>query len=109
MDDTKREAVKIPVRSLFFENVRYLRKRVWKPYLKIACMKCILFYQRHLSRHTCMFRPTCSEYTLQSINNHGVIIGILLGIGRIMRCHPWAEKGKYDPPSENYFKMRWLL
>lgn len=109
MDNPKREAVKIPFRSLFLSNVRYLKKTVCKPYLKIACMKLILFYQRHLSRHTCMFRPTCSEYTLQSINNHGAVIGILLGICRILRCHPWAEEGKYDPPPENYFKMRWLL
>ena len=109
MDDTKRENVTVPFRSLFFANVKYLRKTVFKPYGKIFCMRMILFYQRRLSKHTCMFRPTCSQYTLECINNHGVLIGIFLGILRIMRCHPWAKKGKYDPAPENFFKKRWLL
>ena len=55
-----------------------------------------------------MFRPTCSQYTLECINNHGVIVGILLGIRRILRCTPFAEKGKYDPAPEDPKKMRWL-
>ena len=109
MDDQKREAVNVEFTALFFANLKYLRKTVFKPYLKMACMRMILFYQRHLSKHTCMFRPTCSQYTLECINNHGVIIGILLGIFRILRCHPWAKAGKYDPAPEQYFKKRWLL
>ena len=109
MDDKKRETLTVVFSAFFFENAQYLRKRVFKPFFKIFCMQLILFYQRHLSRHTCMFRPTCSQYTLECINNHGAIIGIFLGICRIIRCHPWAEKGKYDPAPENYFKKRWLL
>ena len=109
MDDTKREMVKIAFSTLFFENIRYLRRMVFKPYLKILCMRLILFYQRHISRHTCMFRPTCSEYTLRCINNHGAIVGIFLGVCRILRCHPWAEEGKYDPAPENFLKSKWLL
>lgn len=98
----------MPFFSLFRENWRYLRKKVFKPYLKIFCMKAILFYQRHLSKHTCMYRPTCSQYTMECINNHGAIIGILLGTWRILRCNPFT-KGGYDPAPENYFRKRWLL
>ncbi len=85
-----------------------LRRTVLKPYIKTLCMRMIIFYQRHLSRGTCMFTPTCSEYTLRAINNHGVIIGILLGSYRILRCNPFT-KGGYDPVPENYFKVRWVL
>ncbi len=85
-----------------------LRRTVLKPYIKMLCMRMIIFYQRHLSRGTCMFTPTCSEYTLRAINNHGVIIGILLGSYRILRCNPFT-KGGYDPVPENYFKVRWVL
>ena len=63
-------------------------------------MRLIVLYQRTLSRHTCMFRPTCSQYTLECINNKGVFLGILLGFFRILRCHPFAKKGKYDPAPE---------
>ncbi|MBE7093330.1 MAG: membrane protein insertion efficiency factor YidD [Clostridiales bacterium] len=100
--------MKIHFKQLLKENGRFLKKTVWKPYGKMLCMRLILFYQRHFSKHTCMFRPTCSQYTLECINNHGVIVGILLGIRRILRCTPFAEKGKYDPAPEDPKKMRWL-
>ena len=108
MDHQKREFVKLPFFSILKENWRYLRKKVFKPYLKIFCMKAILFYQRRISKHTCMYRPTCSQYTMECINNHGVLIGILLGVWRILRCNPFT-KGGYDPAPENYFRKRWLL
>lgn len=44
----------------------------------------------------CRFYPTCSEYMKQAINKHGLINGGLLGIKRILRCHPLSEGG-YDP------------
>ena len=85
-----------------------LRRTVFKPYIKMLCMRLIVFYQRCLSRGTCMFMPTCSEYTLRSINNNGVILGIILGAWRILRCNPFT-KGGYDPAFENFFKVRWVL
>ena len=54
--------------DLFYVNKRVLSK-IFKPYLKMLCMRLIIFYQRHISRHTCLYRPTCSQYTLESINN----------------------------------------
>ena len=71
-------------------------------------MRTIIFYQRHLSKRTCKYKPTCSQYTLESINNRGVVVGILLGAWRILRCNP-LSKGGYDPASENPWKKRWLL
>jgi putative membrane protein insertion efficiency factor len=108
MDYPKRENVTVAIFPLLAENLRYLRKRVFKPYLKMLCMRLILFYQRHLSSHQCKFRPTCSQYTLECINNHGVIVGIFLGAWRILRCHPWT-KGGYEPAPERYYKSRWLV
>ena len=81
---------------------------VLKPYLKMFLMRLIIFYQRHFSHGTCMFTPTCSEYMLRALNNHGVVLGILMGTWRIMRCNP-LTKGGYDPVPENFFKVRWVL
>ena len=86
---------------------RFLRKRVFRPYLKMLCMRAILFYQKYFSKKTCLYRPTCSQYTLEAINNLGVILGIRCGAWRILRCNPFS-KGGYDPAPENYFKVRWL-
>ena len=82
-------------------------KRIFKPYIKMLLMRLIIFYQKHISRHTCMYYPTCSEYMLRALNNHGVIIGLFMGAWRILRCNP-LSKGGYDPAPENYFKLKWV-
>lgn len=87
--------------------MRAFKKKFLKPVFKICAMRLIVFYQRHISRHTCMYKPTCSEYTLQAINNRGVILGTLAGLWRIIRCNPFT-KGGYDPPPEK-FKFKWTL
>lgn len=87
---------------------KFLRKKVFKPFIKMLLMRLIIFYQRNFSRHTCLYSPTCSEYMLRALNNHGVILGILMGSWRILRCNP-LSKGGYDPVPENYFKLRWVV
>ena len=97
---------KVSLSDLRFSNGRYLRK-IFRPYLKMLCMRLIIFYQKHISRHTCLYRHTCSQYTLECINNKGVIVGILLGAFRILRCNPFS-KGGYDPAPENGYK-KWVI
>jgi len=67
--------------------------------MKLFFLKAIRFYQRHLSPffgNACRYHPTCSEYTYQAIQRYGIIYGSLLGVKRIVRCHPWS-KGGFDP------------
>ncbi len=45
---------------------------------------------------TCRFSPTCSSYTLEALQVHGLIKGSWLGIKRISKCHPWGSSG-HDP------------
>ena len=45
---------------------------------------------------SCVFLPTCSEYTKEAIIKYGSFIGIYKGFKRILRCHPW-QKNHYDP------------
>lgn len=56
-------------------------------------------YQRLVSPLTppsCRFVPTCSEYAVQALTEHGLLTGCRLTIARLMRCHPLC-KGGYDP------------
>ena len=44
----------------------------------------------------CRFYPTCSTYFVQAVEKYGPFKGSLLGIKRILKCHPF-NKGGYDP------------
>ena len=44
----------------------------------------------------CRFTPTCSEYAIDALHEHGAWRGTRLALRRISRCHPWHEGG-YDP------------
>lgn len=63
----------------------------------IAALK---FYQRAVSPYLgacCRFYPSCSEYMIGSISLNGSFLGVLDGIRRILRCHPF-HPGGVDPP-----------
>ncbi|OIN95403.1 membrane protein insertion efficiency factor YidD [candidate division WWE3 bacterium CG06_land_8_20_14_3_00_42_16] len=81
--------------------------------MKTLALKLIRFYQRYFSidqgllgkvlqglwiseKGVCRFSPTCSEYTYQAIEKYGFGHGTILGLKRIVRCHPFS-KGGFDP------------
>jgi len=47
----------------------------------------------------CRFTPTCSQYAMEVIHNHGAVAGGWLATRRICRCHPWGGCG-HDPVPE---------
>ncbi|MEI8269866.1 MAG: membrane protein insertion efficiency factor YidD [bacterium] len=62
--------------------------------MKTFLIKFISLYQKYISplkKPSCVFFPTCSEYTKEAIHKYGVLKGIKLGVLRILRCHPWQK------------------
>jgi uncharacterized protein len=59
----------------------------------------VRFYQIVISPlmpATCRFTPTCSHYTVEALQKHGLFYGGFLSLKRILSCHPWGKSG-YDP------------
>ncbi len=54
-------------------------------------IKIIKIYQYILSPYlgnNCRYLPTCSEYFIESLKEFGFLKGCLLGLKRILSCHP---------------------
>jgi len=67
--------------------------------LAIPFIWLVRFYQAAISPYTpssCRYTPTCSSYTLEALQKHGIFRGGKLAIKRIFSCHPWGGSG-YDP------------
>ena len=45
---------------------------------------------------TCRYSPTCSHYSKEALQKHGLFKGGWLALKRIFSCHPWGGKG-FDP------------
>jgi len=59
----------------------------------------IKFYQKFISPMfppSCRYTPTCSQYTLEPVEQYEPINGLFLGFKRILRCNPFFPGGE-DP------------
>jgi putative membrane protein insertion efficiency factor len=76
--------------------------------IKKLLISLIEFYQKTLSPDYgikkelnpygfCKYYPSCSEYMKKSIEKKGVVVGLLKGFWRILRCNPFS-KGGVDLP-----------
>jgi len=54
-----------------------------------------------LPANSCRFYPSCSQYTIEAVQQHGVVKGIYLGAKRILKCHPY-HNGGYDPVPQKF-------
>jgi putative membrane protein insertion efficiency factor len=59
----------------------------------------IRFYRRYISPlkpRMCRFSPTCSQYAIEALEQHGLWRGGCLAVWRLLRCQPFA-RGGFDP------------
>lgn len=64
--------------------------------MKFILITIVKMYQKFISplyKPSCRYYPTCSSYMIQAIERHGAFKGLLMGIARILRCHPFAKGG----------------
>ena len=68
--------------------------------IKTPFILLIKLYQNTLSlffASSCRFSPSCSQFMIDSINKFGVIRGVINGVKRILRCHPFSKHSGWDP------------
>ncbi|MBN2774783.1 MAG: membrane protein insertion efficiency factor YidD [Prolixibacteraceae bacterium] len=64
----------------------------------------LFFYQNALSQQfsaNCLYNPSCSEFSKQSIKEYGLLKGIFLSADRVMRCNRIAATGIHPLRIEN--------
>ncbi len=76
--------------------------------MKLLVVWLIRFYQKYLNSNgiifrplfpggrACRFSPSCSQYCLEAVQKYGCLKGLVLGLKRVLKCHPWSVGGS-DP------------
>jgi len=62
----------------------------------------VQLYQKAVSPwigQRCRFHPSCSNYCIEALQQHGMVRGLWLGLKRIFKCQPF-HPGGYDPVPE---------
>lgn len=67
-----------------------------------------LFYKAFISSQdnpSCVFTPSCSEYAVEAIRKHGLIVGWLKAFDRLSRCHGLVNPAHYpfDIEKQRYY------
>tara|TARA_B100000029_G_scaffold438903_1_gene455142 strand:+ start:131 stop:343 length:213 start_codon:yes stop_codon:yes gene_type:complete len=70
--------------------------------VKYIIIYIIKFYQLTVGlwfRGACRFDPSCSEYMKQAILKYGAFQGLIMGLKRLSRCHPYSKHFGIDEVS----------
>ena len=59
----------------------------------ILILKFYKYFISPLLGNRCRFLPTCSEYFIEALKTQGFKRGFILGIKRILKCHPFKLLG----------------
>lgn len=77
--------------TFFLQLPAYLYRWLLSPFLHTLCGP----------GAGCRYEPSCSCYWITCLKMHGPFQGLVLGLRRIIRCHPWSPGG-YDPVPNNH-------
>ena len=64
--------------------------------IPIIIIRCYQIFISPMLQLNCRHIPTCSEYTLEALKEHGLLRGLYYGAKRLISCRPGGSHG-YDP------------
>ncbi|HPR38370.1 MAG TPA: membrane protein insertion efficiency factor YidD [Spirochaetota bacterium] len=80
-----------PADTPFYQSGILIEERHEGGFFKTSLYPLYRFYDIFISpidNRKCMFTPTCSSYSRQSMQKHGFMKGYVLTFARIIRCNP---------------------
>jgi putative membrane protein insertion efficiency factor len=42
---------------------------------------------------SCKYHPSCSQYAIDALRKHGLVLGSVKAAWRLVRCNPWSHGG----------------
>ncbi len=74
-------------------------QRQWTATIYIGLVRNYQVFGRPITRKTttCPYHPTCSRYSLEAVERHGIRRGLMLTWDRLWRCRTDVELGTPDP------------
>jgi len=54
----------------------------------------------------CKYYPSCSQYALDALREHGALRGLVLTGWRLLRCNPWSHGGVDFAHDQTLFRPR---
>ena len=64
--------------------------------IPIIIIRCYQIFISPMLQSSCRHIPTCSEYTLEALKEHGLLRGFYYAGKRLINCRPGGSHG-YDP------------
>ncbi len=54
---------------------------------------------------SCVFHPSCSEFSVQALQQKGLLLGTLYTFDRLSRCHRFVKPNQYvfDPSKQRFY------
>jgi uncharacterized protein len=65
-------------------------------YLGIAAVYAYRYTFGLLMPASCKYHPSCSQYAIDALRKHGLVVGSAKAGWRLLRCNPWS-RGGVDP------------
>jgi uncharacterized protein len=70
----------------------------------IAAVRAYQLLLSPLTAGSCKYHPSCSEYALTALREHGLLRGVVLAGWRLLRCNPWSHGGVDDVADQTLFR-----
>jgi uncharacterized protein len=92
------------IKTRIFADLRQVPRLLGRGLVKLYRLTLspwIGFHCRHL--------PTCSDYSDQALDRHGLWAGGWMTLARLLRCHPFGTAGLDFVPDALPSRARWFL